>query len=257
MRPVNLIPPEERPGGRKPLRSGPVAYILVGALALAVIAIVALLVTEGKVNDRKAEVTQLEAEQTTLTAKAQSLAAYTQFADAHEARLATITELADSRFDWARILHELSLVIPPDVRLTNLTGSGASGAGGGGSGMRAEIAGPALELSGCTTSQSAVAGFIEAMKNIDGVTRVGVPTATQTGESGGNATTAGTCGGNRNTQFQAVIAFDAAPAASFGASGELPPEEASTESTEEGSSETTSSESSEESAPAESEEGAS
>ncbi len=33
MRPVNLIPPEERRDGTAKLRGGPLAYILVGALA--------------------------------------------------------------------------------------------------------------------------------------------------------------------------------------------------------------------------------
>ena len=51
MRPVNLIPAEERPGGRRPLRSGPLAYIVVGALAAAVIALTALVVTEGTISD--------------------------------------------------------------------------------------------------------------------------------------------------------------------------------------------------------------
>ena len=32
MRPVNLIPPEDRRGQHAPLRTGPLAYILVGAL---------------------------------------------------------------------------------------------------------------------------------------------------------------------------------------------------------------------------------
>ena len=40
--------------------------------------------------------------------------------------------------------------------------------------MRAAIAGPALELSGCAKGQEAVAGFVTALKDIDGVTRVGV-----------------------------------------------------------------------------------
>ena len=32
MRPVNLLPPELRQGARTPMRTGPVPYILVGAL---------------------------------------------------------------------------------------------------------------------------------------------------------------------------------------------------------------------------------
>ena len=34
--------------------------------------------------------------------------------------------------------------------------------------------GPALEVNGCATGQDAVAGFVTALKDIDGVTRVGV-----------------------------------------------------------------------------------
>jgi len=248
MRPVNLIPHEERPGGHRPLRSGPLAYIVVGALAAAVIAITALVVTENKVSENKAEVTRLKHEQARITAKAQALTPYTQFASLREQRLATVTSLADSRFDWARILHELALVMPTNVQLTSLSGSAAPGVGGEGAGlgMRSQIAGPALEMVGCASGQPAVAAFIEAVKSIDGVTRVGVPSSTMSGEAGGNATTAGTCGSARSAQFQLLAAFDAAPVPPVETGEEIVPEATTTESTEssESSSETTSGESS-------------
>lgn len=246
MRPVNLIPPEERPGGRKPLRSGPLAYIVVGALAAAVIAVTALVVTENQVSESKAEVTQLTQEQASITAKAQALSAYTQFATVREQRLATVTSLADSRFDWARILHELALVMPGDVQLTSLAGSAAPGVGGGGAGigMRSQIAGPALEMVGCASSQPAVADFVEAVKTIDGVTRVGVPQSTMNGEGGGNATTAGSCGGGRSAQFQLIAAFDAAPVPPSETGEEVGPEAPTTETASEETTETPSGESS-------------
>ena len=178
MRPVNLIPPEERPGGHKPLRSGPLAYIFVGALAAAVIAITALVVTEGNVSDRKTEVAHLKSEEASITAKAQALSAYTAFTAVREQRLATVTSLADSRFDWARVLHELSLVIPADVQLTTLAGSGSpvksATAVGGHRDARARSPDPRLKWSAAPAVRPAVAGFIEALKDIDGVTRVGV-----------------------------------------------------------------------------------
>jgi Tfp pilus assembly protein PilN len=246
MRPVNLIPAEERPGSRKPLRSGPLAYMLVGALAAAVIAITALVVTENSISDKKAEVTQLEAEGAQITAKAQALSPYTQFASVREQRLATVTELADSRFDWARILHELSLVIPPDVQLTSLAGNATAGAGGVGVGLRSQIAGPALEMIGCASGQAGVAAFIEAVKGIDGVTRVGVPSSSISGGAGGegNATAAGTCSAGGTAQFQLVAAFDAAPVAPTESTEAIAPEAATPEATSE-SAETTSTESSE------------
>jgi Tfp pilus assembly protein PilN len=244
MRPVNLIPPEERPGSRKPLRSGPLAYIVVGALAAAVIAITALVLLDNSISDKKAEVAQLQAEQARITAKAQSLSAYTQFATVSEQRLATITELADSRFDWARILHELSLVIPADVQLTSLAGNVSAGAGGGGAGvgLRSSVAGPALEMAGCTTSQAAVAAFIEALKDIDGVTRVGFQ-GSSISTSGSNATAAGSCEAGHAAQFQLVAAFDAAPVPPTETGGEVAPEAATPEAASEGSAETTTSES--------------
>lgn len=251
MRPVNLIPTEERPGSRRPLRSGPLAYIVVGALAAALIAVTAVVVTESKISDRQAEVTQLKREQASITAKARALSSYTQFATVREQRLATVTSLADSRFDWERVLHELSLVIPADVQLTSLAGTASpevSTAGGAGISMRSAIAGPALEMVGCASSQGAVAGFVEALKDIDGVTRVGVQGSTMSGgeSGGGNATTASACGGESETaQFQLVAAFDAAPVPPSETGEEVVPE-ASTETTSETSSETesTSSESS-------------
>jgi Tfp pilus assembly protein PilN len=259
VRPVNLIPAEERPGGRKPLRAGPFAYIVVGALAAAVIAITALVVTNDKVADRKAEVASLESEKASVEAKAASLASYSEFSNVREQRLATITELADSRFDWERVLAELSLVLPADVQLTSLTGTvspEATVSGGSGIGLRSQISGPALEMVGCASGQAAVAGFIEALKGIDGVTRVGLPSSTVGGE-GASAETASTCGGSgRTAQFQLVAGFDAAPVPSVetgeGVAPEITVESSSegesnsgeTSSTETSSTETTSTESS-------------
>jgi Tfp pilus assembly protein PilN len=255
MRPVNLIPTEERPGGRKPLRAGPLAYIVIGALAAAVIAITALVVTNDKASDRKAEVATLEGEKVSVEAKAHALASYSQFASVREQRLATITELADSRFDWERVLAELSLVLPADVQLTSLTGTVApdvSISGGSGIGMRGQIAGPALEMVGCASSQAAVAGFVEALKDIDGVTRVGLPSSTVGGE-GASAETASTCGGTGEiAQFQLVAGFDAAPVPPVETEGVAP--EVTTEATSESGSESSTETTSSESSPGESEE---
>jgi Tfp pilus assembly protein PilN len=246
VRPVNLIPAEERPGGRRPLRVGPLAYIIVGALAAALIGVTALVVINGQISDRKTEVAQLTSEKATVEAQAHSLAAYTQFHDIREQRVAAVTSLADSRFDWERVLHELSLVLPTDVWLTNLTGtaSSADSAEGGASiSLRSGISGPALELVGCASNQAAVAGFLQALKDIDGVTRVGMQSSSLGSGSGGSSgsAAASTCQTKQFiAQFQMVVAFDAAPApAESGEEEAVPAPESSTETT---STETTSGE---------------
>ena len=71
-------------------------------------------------------------------------------------------------------MRELSLVLPHDVWLTNLTGTAPaqmSVSGGASIALRSSVPGPALELVGCAAGQEAVAGFVTALKDIDGVTR--------------------------------------------------------------------------------------
>lgn len=228
MRPVNLIPPEERRGEHAPLRSGPLAYIVVGALVLVLAGVTALVLTGNQISERESEVATLEAEDAAAKAQAERLAAYTQFRDLSEQRVATVASLADSRFDWERVMRELSLVLPGNVWLVGLTATAApgvgvegGGSGGGGSGLRAAAPGPALELSGCASGQEAVAGFVTALKDIDGVTRVGMQSSELGGESAGGGGEGGGEGSGSTgeecrtrefiAKFEIVAAFDAAP----------------------------------------------
>ncbi len=220
MRPVNLIPPEQRRGEHAQLRTGPVMYIVLGALGLLLIGVTLLVLTDNRISDGKAEVTALKREDALVAAKAERLAAYSQFKVLSEQRIATVRSLADSRFDWERVMRELSLVLPRDVWLTSLTGSaspsGSTGAeGGAASGLRGAIPGPALELSGCAASQEALAGFVTVLRDIDGVTRVGIQTS-ELASKGNEAASGPEGGGDCRTrdfiaQFSLVIAFDAAP----------------------------------------------
>lgn len=232
MRPVNLIPVEERRGEHAPLRTGPLVYLLLGALVLVLIAVTALVLTGNQIAERESEVAALQREDAAAAAKAQSLAAYTEFQAMSEERVATVSELADSRFDWERVMRELSLVLPANVWLTALTATASPDvsidSGGSGSassaGLRAQVPGPAMEMSGCASGQDAVAGFVTALKDIDGVTRVGVESSElgeeEEGASGSTEVGASTGSGGDEcrtrsfiAKFAIVVAFDAAPIA--------------------------------------------
>jgi len=218
MRPVNLIPNEERLGTQRPLRSGPTAYIVVGALVAALLGVTALVTTGGRIDDLKGEITQVEGEIAASEAAAQELSAYTQFRTVREQRAATITSLANSRFDWQRVMRELALVLPDDILLTDLTASVSPAVvppTGQAVALRTSIAGPALSLSGCAGDQEGVAGFLQAVKDIDGVTRVAVPTSSQGDAETAETDSAGplSCAeSGLKAVFQMVVAFDAAPA---------------------------------------------
>lgn len=247
MRPLNLIPPEERRGDSAPLRTGPTPYVLLGVLVVLLLGVTGLVLTNNQVAEGQSEVAKLEDEDAAAAAKAQRLSHYTQFQIAAEQRAETVQSLADSRFDWERVMRELALILPHDVWLVSLDGSAApgvsvEGGGGGGSGMRGAIAGPALELTGCARGQEAVAGFVTALKDIDGVTRVGVESSElgESGKSGGGGSGGGGSGDECRTRdfiakFEIVVAFDAAPIPpEAGEGGAVPAPTEKAESTSEG-----------------------
>lgn len=219
MRPIDLTPSEMRQGARAPMRTGPIPYIIVGGL-VAVLLGVALLVTTGnQVTEKEGDVAQLKREDAVARQEARRLTPYVQFQALHEDRLATISSLADSRFDWERVVRELSLVLPADVWLTELSASASGEEGGGGSGLRGSIAGPAMELEGCAVGQESVARFVTVLKDIDGVTRVAVASSELPSQGEGEASSGGSEseGGSECqtrkyiAKFSIVVAFDAAP----------------------------------------------
>jgi Tfp pilus assembly protein PilN len=231
MRPVNLIPAEDRRGGSAPLRTGPVAYILLGALVLALAGVTMLVLTNNKVSDRKSELAQVKSEDAAAKARAESLASYTQFAALHEERVQTIASLADSRFDWERVMRELTLVLPHSVWLTELKASAGGEEGDSGGDLSGSIIGPSLAIAGCAVGQESVAGFVTALKEIDGVTRVGVESSELAGEDEG-AGSAGPEGGSGSSdcrtrrfiaEFHLVVAFDGAPVPLSDNGGEAAP----------------------------------
>jgi Tfp pilus assembly protein PilN len=218
MRPVNLIPTEERRGNRTPMRSGPLAYIVLGALVAAVFGVVLLVTADNQISSRTTEVKELKAQTASAEAEANRLAPYTQFHTVSAARTVTVANLANSRFNWDKVLQELALVLPGDVTLSSLTGTvrpDVSVGGGASIALRTSIPGPALSMGGCAAGQEAVASFVNVLKGIDGVTRVGLQSSQaggSSGSSGESESANGGCGGDENSaEFQLVVAFDAAP----------------------------------------------
>jgi hypothetical protein len=145
-----------------------------------------------------------------------------------QAREQTVSRLAQSRFDWERVLRELAIVIPDDVWLTNLSASvspeaadssaSTSASSSGSSSVNTEsILGPSLGIQGCAKGQEAVARFIASLHDIDGITRVTVlssdrPDPGTASAASGASGTAGAQGCSDRgfvAQFDVITAFDA------------------------------------------------
>jgi len=218
MRPVNLIPPEEQRGERAPLRTGGMVYVLVGMLAVLLLAVTAVAVTGKSISDKRSEKDALDQELSAVQAHAQALRPFADFRAVQQARGDTVTSLATSRFDWERVMRELALILPEDVWLVNLTGTVSPDVqvtDGAEITARDEVEGPALEIIGCGPGQEAVATFIAALEDIDGVTRVGLASSEKPSESaqqGGGAEDVEDCRTREFiARFEIVVAFDAVP----------------------------------------------
>lgn len=262
MRPVNLIPPEERRGERAPTRTGPLAYVIVAVLAASLVAVTLTVVTSNQVSKRKAEKVSLEAQVADAEAAAQRVQSFSDFASVQQARQATVTALAESRFDWERVLRQLAIVIPNDVWITSLNAtvsadaasalstSSTSSSSSAGSGASDSITGPSLEIQGCAGGHEAVARFLAVVHDIDGVTRATVTSserpdrssaagAASTASAGASSDSQACSSRNFVSTFNLTMAFDAAQLGAAPASPATPATpETSTETAQPAGSET-------------------
>jgi Tfp pilus assembly protein PilN len=233
MRAINLIPADDRRGTRGSApRSGSGVYILLGALALLVVAASAYALAGKSVTDKRDELARVNHEAAAAEARANAATDYTRFASLRQRREDTVRQLAASRFDWSHALHEVARVLPTNAWLTQVTASTTPGSAGGGDPLRSAIPVPALEIQGCTTSQASVARVMARLRLIDGVQHVSLSTADKGAKkpkstlpaapSSGTAGGSGDCRGTSNhfPAFSVVVFYEAttpAPGAAAGA----------------------------------------
>lgn len=225
MKAVNLIPTEERRGAGGAGKSGGAIYVVLGALALLVVALAAHTLAGKTIDDRKSELAGLQQQLAAEQQRAAELQTFATFTSLREKRVQTVSSLAASRFDWGAALHEVSRVVPTNVWLTQLTATvapGVSVGGGSAGGLRSALPVPAIELAGCTTSQPNVARTMAAMRRIDGVQRVSLASSEKTETGGASGGSDCRQGRTKFPQFALVVYFDAPAGAAVGATPATP-----------------------------------
>ena len=170
MRAVNLLPkdvgrqqrisPKQMPA----VVGGGLGVIVVGALGMT------MLSAKGKLQD--ANNAYLDAQQQlAATPKpppaVQVSAAQTALASEDSARVSALSAALGLRTPWDRILRELSLVLPSDVKLTGLSMASTSGA-------------PTVNISGYTYSHDAVARLLSRLQTIPEFGTPSLPASTRT-----------------------------------------------------------------------------
>lgn len=225
MKAVNLIPSEQRRGGGvgPAGRSGGAAYVVLGLICG--LAVLALLYGQAdhEIGSKQAEAAKLSAEAQQAQTEASKLAPYTSFVAMREERLKDVQELANTRFDWAHVMHELGRVLPADASLNTVTatiGSGVTGAApstaspsstattAASSVTSATPPGstPSFTVAGCATSQSEVALTMNRLRLMDGVSEVTLQSSSKSGSSGSG----GGCPAGDPT-FTLQVTFDPLP----------------------------------------------
>ncbi len=179
MKAVNLIPLEERRGAAG--GSSTPTYGVLALLGLLVVAITAWVVLSNQIGERRADLAREQNKAAAAQTRVESLKPYVAFSDLSHKRVQTVTSLAQTRFDWEGTMHDLARVVGGNVWITSFTGTvapgvdvqGGAGSSGGDTGsVRSALSDPAVELSGCATSNGEVARFVSRLRAMNGVTRV-------------------------------------------------------------------------------------
>jgi Tfp pilus assembly protein PilN len=206
MKAVNLIPTEQRRVRATGNRSGS-AYVLIGVLATLLVMVAAYVFTAGNVTDRNNEAAAAKAQADALEAQAAQSKSFTNFAQIKATRLASVSTIADSRFDWERMLRELSRAMPAGSWLQASDASVAGTPDGSASETSATAAptGPSATLTGCTPNQADVARMMVRLRQMHRVTDV-VLNQSSTDVAQDTEVTADTCGSYY--QFDITVSFE-------------------------------------------------
>src|SRR3954453_16765983 len=172
MRPVNLLPPRYRPARASGDRPG-IGYFAIGALAVLLLMVLGIVLTQNGINDAKDKTEQAQAQQAVAQAKIGELQAYGDFASLKVSREAAVRSVAQIRFDYERLMREMALVLPHNTFLTSFA---ASPAGATASAGAATATGPTVTVQGCAPDHPGVATAIVRLRQLHNVQDVELQT---------------------------------------------------------------------------------
>jgi Tfp pilus assembly protein PilN len=204
------------------------AYAVVGLLAVVLVMAVAYVLTANGISDKEGKIAAANAEAEEARVRAGSFTAFSDFAQVKEARLASVRDLAAVRFDWERLMREVSHVIPDDVWLVDMTASSApqGSTGDTGTATTAPVA-PSLSLTGCAKSQDSVANLMVRLRQLHRADDVQLSQSAREAGAEGAATDAAVsassdgCPSDRY-QFEVSVTFSAPDAAVQTGGGAVP-----------------------------------
>jgi Tfp pilus assembly protein PilN len=213
VRPVNLLPEQHRQRRSAGGLSGS-AYVVVGVLGALLLSLLVYTLTSNQVTSRKDKAAQARQEADRAEARAARLGGYGDFSQLKSTRIASVSQVAQSRFDWERLVRETSLVLPADTWLTDVSASVVPGEAPGESSAPTEptaSSGPSATFAGCAKSQSDVAKLMVRLRRMHRVEDVSLnESAAEGGTSASTSLESFVQGCGRYPKFDVTVAFAAA-----------------------------------------------
>jgi Tfp pilus assembly protein PilN len=208
MKAVNLIPTEQRRAQPTGKRTGS-SYVLIGVLATLLVMVAAYVFTSNNVTKRQNDAAVAKADADRYEAQAAQRKDFTNFAQIKQMRLASVNTIASTRFDWERLMRELSRVMPSGSWLqttdASVTGTVAGAESTSSTSTTAAVPQPKANLVGCMPNQSDVARMMVRMRQLHRVSDVELnESAKQLNQSGD----AGVDSCGSLYQFNLLVSFE-------------------------------------------------
>jgi hypothetical protein len=177
---VNLIPSDQRRAKASGAQAGG-GYVVLGVLGVLLLLAVAYVITANSVNDNTTKAAKAKRQADALEAQAAQMDSFTDFATIKQQRLAAVKTAAETRFDWERLMRELSRVMPAGSWLQTTDASTKEDTGGSSGGPASPTAAPVdpnaavppnATFVGCTPKQTEVAKILVRLRQMHRVTDV-------------------------------------------------------------------------------------
>lgn len=198
MKPVNLLPEGQRRRRRE--SSGNRSYVVIGALAVLLLMSAAYVFTANQVTARTDGAAKASAEADRLEARADALGSFGDFAQVKQTRFASVREIAANRFDWERLMRELTRVLPSKGWLQAASASTSPTDDDAAAGN-----GPSAHLTGCMPRQEDVADMLLRLRRMYRAEDVTLKESVL--EDEGGPPSIDSCG--RYYKFDVTVAFSA------------------------------------------------